>query len=748
MSLPASGIISLGDIRTELGINSGLISLNDANVRALLGKSTGLISLNDSHGKSLVSNYSENINITTVVVGSSSAFTVTGGKPNGTFTIVNTGVFADGSPTTMGPFTLNASGSYTGNAIFVTNANQPVANSFAYSFKFSFNYGDTAQTTTHDKLSTITATRTVYTETVTLTPTTFAVGTEVTLAYAGGLPNGTAHVVNSEGVTVGTDVTLDANGSYSQQIILVQSSAQTVASLVYNWTVSFSTGHTKPLVFTATKVLPTYNEVVAFAPNPILVGATSTLSISGGKPNGEFTMTKTATNAVELAGALNASGGYSESRVWVGSQVDSSVSNVYSLAFDTGHTKTASLTTNKPTVYNETIAMSPTTFAAGTMGTLSITNGKPNGLVTITEIGTNTQWPPIQLNASGSYTETKIWVIASSQIEPTVTFMFRANFDTGNVRNYQFTSTKVYNEVVTVTPNPVVAGNLTTVNITGAVPGTAFTYISSDAPSVVVAAADQIISPEGTWSKTENWRPAETQYTASSSPSTTITFQNGHTRTITLTSTKVFNEIVTITPAEVVRGNPYTLAISGAEANSTFTITRLDGPNAGTIETNPDYFVNATGVRNYVIPTVNENQSTLRQLETFKLTFLNGHTRNVAYTGIRDASTFNEILTLSAGSNVGVFDPTQSVIRITVNEGTPVLIKMINGVGNGTFKVFNAQVNANGVDIPLDSTGHYESSQVWENLSGVGPGTWPFYYTLIFNDTQHTRNFNINIIKV
>lgn len=50
MTLQASGAISLGDIRTELGL-TGTISLNDSIVRALLGKSSGAISLSDGYGK-------------------------------------------------------------------------------------------------------------------------------------------------------------------------------------------------------------------------------------------------------------------------------------------------------------------------------------------------------------------------------------------------------------------------------------------------------------------------------------------------------------------------------------------------------------------------------------------------------------------------------------------------------------------------------------------------------------------------
>jgi predicted phage tail protein len=50
MTLQSSGAISLGDIRTELGL-SGAISLNDSLVRTLLGKSSGIIALSDAYGK-------------------------------------------------------------------------------------------------------------------------------------------------------------------------------------------------------------------------------------------------------------------------------------------------------------------------------------------------------------------------------------------------------------------------------------------------------------------------------------------------------------------------------------------------------------------------------------------------------------------------------------------------------------------------------------------------------------------------
>jgi hypothetical protein len=48
-ALQDSGPISLGDIRTELG-NTGIISLNDADVRALAGRPSGVISMSNFYG--------------------------------------------------------------------------------------------------------------------------------------------------------------------------------------------------------------------------------------------------------------------------------------------------------------------------------------------------------------------------------------------------------------------------------------------------------------------------------------------------------------------------------------------------------------------------------------------------------------------------------------------------------------------------------------------------------------------------
>ena len=50
MALPVSGTISLNQVNTELGM-SGVISLNDTNVRTLAAVPSGIIGLDDLHGK-------------------------------------------------------------------------------------------------------------------------------------------------------------------------------------------------------------------------------------------------------------------------------------------------------------------------------------------------------------------------------------------------------------------------------------------------------------------------------------------------------------------------------------------------------------------------------------------------------------------------------------------------------------------------------------------------------------------------
>lgn len=53
MPLPASGVITMGDVNVELGYAaSAVISLNNTAVRGLFGIASGAISLNDGHGKS------------------------------------------------------------------------------------------------------------------------------------------------------------------------------------------------------------------------------------------------------------------------------------------------------------------------------------------------------------------------------------------------------------------------------------------------------------------------------------------------------------------------------------------------------------------------------------------------------------------------------------------------------------------------------------------------------------------------
>lgn len=49
--LQSGGTITLMDVRYELGKSSGVISMNDSNVRALAGKSSGVISMSDFYGK-------------------------------------------------------------------------------------------------------------------------------------------------------------------------------------------------------------------------------------------------------------------------------------------------------------------------------------------------------------------------------------------------------------------------------------------------------------------------------------------------------------------------------------------------------------------------------------------------------------------------------------------------------------------------------------------------------------------------
>lgn len=92
MSLPASGEISLSQVRAELG-GSGAVALGDSNVRSLAGVSSGAISLDNLHGKAAttlavsLSAYSASnaSNVSTYTFGANTR-TITGGTGSETTT--------------------------------------------------------------------------------------------------------------------------------------------------------------------------------------------------------------------------------------------------------------------------------------------------------------------------------------------------------------------------------------------------------------------------------------------------------------------------------------------------------------------------------------------------------------------------------------------------------------------------------------------------------------------------------------
>lgn len=455
MTLPVSGVISLGAIRTELNTNlNAIISINDANVRALLGKPSGLISLNDAYGKSSVvipTTFNETVAIISINVGNTSNVTISGGKPNGTFNIVNTGTFADGTPPVLGPFTLDVDGNYNDLIMLVTNANQPVANSFSYIFKFTFNYGSSSSNTTHFKNVNITATRTVYTETVTVAPGTFAVDATATLTYAGGMPNGTAHIVKSDTTTLaGSEITLDANGAYTQSIILVAAADQTVASLVYNWTVAFSTGHTKPITFTVTKAV--YTPVISMVPATFSSGDTTVLTITGGKPNGSVNITQQWDSILLPTISLNSNGGYTESKVWVPVDMQTEPSVTYNLSADFGEGQIVPYSYTVTKGINEVLTMTPTSFAAGTASLLSITGGKPNDTFTYMISGDETVYesPTFKLSATGTFAKSKIYGNSALQMVLSKENTLQITFLNGHTRTVNYTTTVIAEN----TPDP------------------------------------------------------------------------------------------------------------------------------------------------------------------------------------------------------------------------------------------------------------------------------------------------------
>jgi len=107
MTLPASGAISMSQVRTELGA-SGAISLGQASVRALAGVASGAISLNNLRGKAnafnaTISSSQTNLNLRNWAIangwnGSSAAvITINSGVYIYSTSIANAGLTIDGS---------------------------------------------------------------------------------------------------------------------------------------------------------------------------------------------------------------------------------------------------------------------------------------------------------------------------------------------------------------------------------------------------------------------------------------------------------------------------------------------------------------------------------------------------------------------------------------------------------------------------------------------------------------------------
>lgn len=65
MPIPATGAVSLGDIRTELGA-SGAISLNDTNVRRLFNQTSGTSAMSNARGSAWIGSNRTNLNLMTL----------------------------------------------------------------------------------------------------------------------------------------------------------------------------------------------------------------------------------------------------------------------------------------------------------------------------------------------------------------------------------------------------------------------------------------------------------------------------------------------------------------------------------------------------------------------------------------------------------------------------------------------------------------------------------------------------------
>lgn len=479
----------------------------------------------------------------TVVSGAQYTISITGGKPNTTFTYSIDGAVAST------PISLDATGKWTN-----TEAMGMPVGSHSATIVF--------QGTGHTQTFPFTVTG-GYNEVINH-PTSVAVGAQWTWGITGGMPNTTFTVKNMNTGITGAPETLDANGSITH----TQVWTDPAGSYSYEFTFA-GTGHVRTASGVATGGT-SYNEIIT-RPSTVVAGTQFTASISGGMPNTTFTIKKDS-EAPSPPITLDADGAWSLTDI-AGTDVGV---HTYTFTFQgTGHVQTVQATITPGTGgYNEVITH-PSTAVYGQPYSYSVTGGMPNTTATVT-MDSNPPDPPVTLDASGNYANTITWLAPAGTHTVHVTFQ-----GTGHSQTFQVTSTggqTVYNEVVNI-PATVAYGANFTSTASGGMPNTSFYWIidgvaspppypNLDANGAYSVTQQMTLTP-GTHTVIVHFNG--TSHEVTKTVNVTATVQNTLTVAGTITSGPGYNEAVTH-PTAAIYGQPFTFSVSGGAPNTTFNI--------------------------------------------------------------------------------------------------------------------------------------------------------------------------------
>ena len=504
-----------------------------------------------------------------VTVGSTFTWSISGGMPNTTFTVTRTG-----SPPGA-PETLNSSGTFSRTEVWTEPAG-------AYTFTFTF------QGTGHVRTASGNATGSTFNEIITR-PSTVVQGAQYTVSVAGGMPN-TTFTISVDGGPASPPYTLDASGAWTN----TEAMGYSVGTHSFLFTFQ-GTGHTQTFQGTVTTGSGGYNEVITH-PSTAIYGQPFTFSVSGGMPNttGTYSIDGGPPSAPLM---LSATGTLSQSIPW---DAPAGTHLVVVTFQGTGHTQNFTVTsTGGSVVYNE-IWNHPTTVAYGASYTTSATGGMPNTSLIFTIDGVQNLAPYPTFDANGNWSTTEIMTLQPG------THTFRVDFQgTGHSQTYtgQVTGTAVNtitvggtitnggtNEIFTA-PTSAIFGIPWTWTVREGVPNTQFTVY-----------VDGIASPPRMLGSLGEYNAYEDGIQLPIGPHSFQIVFSATGRTINISANVVaqpaagqYREILTI-PSNARYNAPWSYSIKGGKPNTRYTV-NTDGQGPGA-----PIFLDATGSYTETIP--------------------------------------------------------------------------------------------------------------------------------------------------